>query len=879
MKCVAFDLPFGRSRLVRPGNLPSLVIRASGCAAVGLFCLLSAFQAWSADCVTPPAGLVSWWPGEGNANDIVGTNNGTLYNGVGFAPGVVGQAFSFNGSSNSYVEVADSPALQLTNAVTIECWAKRLNTAEVHILVEKGGDWTGGQTDYELGLNDTDSGGSHFGFSFAGGWRGCAVTPDTAWHHYAAVAANGQANPILYIDGVPQPIVYSGGPSTMDLFASTRALHIGAQLDPQTGWFKYSDTVIDELSIYSRALTAAEIQAIYNAGSAGKCRVPVITSQPQGQTAIEGSTVTFVVLVGGLPPLSYQWQFDSTNIAGATASSLTLTNVQPGQAGNYLVVVSNAWGVVTSSNAVLAVIPPTCEAPPSGLVAWWPGEGSAVDIAGTNNGTLYNGVGFVPGMVRQAFSFNGTNSYVEVPDSPSLRLTNDLTIEFWVKRQRLSGIEVLLEKGGDWTGAQCDYEVVLHDSRENYCLFLTYTGGLQGGGQIADYNWHHCAVTAHNGSTNVGIYVDGALQPISFTDGSTTVALTPSTRPLHIGAQLDPVTGWYYYSETCVDEMSLYDRMLSATEIQALYNAGSAGKCRSLRAATASPVLAYDFVVAANITDGGYGYTHPPTVKIIGGGGSGAQAVAVVSNGVVVAINVLDAGYGYTSAPIIVIEPPIIPQPKLGVAAMSLLSFSNLDLSTNYQLQSFLGNTWSNLGTAFTAAGPTFTQFVSGTADLSDYRLAAFPVPQQAYATAQLVNGFVVGATVASGGSGYVTNPAVAIIGGGGSNATAVANISGGAVTSITITAAGSGYTNTPTIQIAPPPPPAVTMSPTVLPVMRLDSANLAPYENYQIQYKSDLGGAWEGWSGGLFSPTGVTNSQYLLITNGAGFFRLEYVP
>lgn len=219
---------------------------------------------------------------------------------------------------------------------------------------------------------------------------------------------------------------------------------------------------------------------------------------------------------------------------------------------------------------VLTLVSPACATPPAGLVAWWPGEGSAVDIAATDNGALYNGAGFVPGIVGQAFSFNGTNSYVEVPDSPSLRQTNDLTIEFWIKRQRLSGIEVILEMGGDWTGAQCNYAVILHDSRENYCLFLTYTGGLQGGGQIADYNWHHCAVTARNGSNTVGIYIDGVLQPISFTTGSATVALTPSTRPLHIGAQLDPVTGWYYYSQTCVDEMSLYDRVLSATEIQAI---------------------------------------------------------------------------------------------------------------------------------------------------------------------------------------------------------------------------------------------------------------------------------------------------------------------
>ena len=57
------------------------------------------------------------------------------------------------------------------------------------------------------------------------------------------------------------------------------------------------------------------------------------------------------------------------------------------------------------------------------------------------------------------------------------------------------------------------------------------------------------------------------------------------------------------------------------------------------------------FVVGATIIDGGYGYTNTPAVRFIGGGGGGAQAVAVVSNGMVIAVNVMAAGFGYTSTP------------------------------------------------------------------------------------------------------------------------------------------------------------------------------------------------------------------------------------
>src|SRR5207245_6120185 len=66
------------------------------------------------NCVPAASGLVSWWPAEGNASDAVDSNSGTLYGGVAFTSGVVGQAFSFNGSS-AHVRVSDRPNLHFTN--------------------------------------------------------------------------------------------------------------------------------------------------------------------------------------------------------------------------------------------------------------------------------------------------------------------------------------------------------------------------------------------------------------------------------------------------------------------------------------------------------------------------------------------------------------------------------------------------------------------------------------------------------------------------------------------------------------------------------------------------------------------------------------------
>jgi len=123
---------------------------------------------------------------------------------------------------------------------------------------------------------------------------------------------------------------------------------------------------MDEPSLYSRALTATEIQGIFNSGSVGKCSSvdypPVITTQPTNQTVAVGDIATFSVTAGGTAPLSYQWSFNTTNIVGATNATLTLTDVQLAQGGNYTALVTNIYGAAVSSNAVLSVfvsaIPP-----------------------------------------------------------------------------------------------------------------------------------------------------------------------------------------------------------------------------------------------------------------------------------------------------------------------------------------------------------------------------------------------------------------------------------------------------------------------------------------------------------------------------------------
>src|SRR5262249_31015649 len=112
---------------------------------------------------------------------------------------------------------------------------------------------------------------------------------------------------------------------------------------------------------------------------------PTITAQPQSRTSVAFVTTPFSAAASGTPPFGYQWRFNGQSIPGASSSTFVVSP-QLSDSGNYTVVVTNIAGVVTSVAATLTVVPPTdCVAAPPGLIGWWPGEGNANDIAGTNN--------------------------------------------------------------------------------------------------------------------------------------------------------------------------------------------------------------------------------------------------------------------------------------------------------------------------------------------------------------------------------------------------------------------------------------------------------------------------------------------------------------
>lgn len=244
--------------------------------------------------------------------------------------------------------------------------------------------------------------------------------------------------------------------------------------------------------------------------------------------------------------------------------------------------------------------------------------------------------------------------------------------------------------------------------------------------------------------------------------------------------------------------------------------------------ATAAPIIGGGFVLGANVTSGGSAYATPPRVQIIGGGGSGALATATLNNGSVTAINILNPGSGYTTQPTIYIDPPSIALSAQTNATLTITGATTNEAGNYFVVvtntygaaTSALAKLTVNVPAYITRQPQSVTVPLGGSASFSVSAAGNPPFAYQWYgltaaqkpaaATALVLNGFVYGATVTSGGAGYSVTPNVQILGGGGSGALAAATLSNGVVVAIEVTNPGSGYTGTPTLQIAPPTPLAL---------------------------------------------------------------------
>ncbi len=220
--------------------------------------------------VTSGGGPVSSWRADGNALDSVGANDGTLQGGAGYGVGRIGPAFSFSnplpaGTADQHVLVPDDPSLRITNQMTMSAWIYPTGpgTGPAPFGVGEGGIIVSKEYAYEVARFADGSIRWAFGngvdsFAPLSYWiDSTGSAPLNTWTHVAVAYSNGTVT--TYINGAP---VSSISPPGIVLGAGTRSLRIGGrELYPGGANF---DGSIDEVGIHDRALTTAEVLALYN---------------------------------------------------------------------------------------------------------------------------------------------------------------------------------------------------------------------------------------------------------------------------------------------------------------------------------------------------------------------------------------------------------------------------------------------------------------------------------------------------------------------------------------------------------------------------------------------------------------------------------------
>ncbi|HEX4826102.1 MAG TPA: LamG-like jellyroll fold domain-containing protein [Candidatus Polarisedimenticolaceae bacterium] len=269
--------PADAQTFAKPGDYPGLVFdskhRMDWCAEEGIdgpattydiirgnlneLPVPSGIQQCFARCTPPPSGLIDWWPGDGNANALVGGVNGVLENGATVGPGAVLQGFHLDGvaarvrtPSGVAVPTTFSVAAWVVSDVVIQGAYRRIVENNFGSSFELGADSTG--TEYKFIV--------HNAVAPYGAAQGGTIVPDR-WQFVVGT-----------YDGTTGTLYVDGSPVASDAFTAPGAVSLPVYIGQYVGGGSNWRGQIDEVQIWNRALTAAEVRDLYGAGSAGQCK-------------------------------------------------------------------------------------------------------------------------------------------------------------------------------------------------------------------------------------------------------------------------------------------------------------------------------------------------------------------------------------------------------------------------------------------------------------------------------------------------------------------------------------------------------------------------------------------------------------------------------
>jgi sugar lactone lactonase YvrE len=253
----------------------------------------------------------------------------------------------------------------------------------------------------------------------------------------------------------------------------------------------------------------------------------------------------------------------------------------------FTVTLSNPSGATLSSpsTATVTIVESdtlSCVTAPSGLISWWPGDNTAIDIQSGNNGTLKNGATFAGGEVAQAFSLNASSEYVDLGNPTELHISSgDFTVDTWVRFNDVSGDMSIMDKMHSANGPPNTDGWRLLKQADNRFWFCVAESTNQCGNaayalfsstSVTTDTWYHVAVTKD--SSTMSLYINGMLEDSRVTPSF----IDTNTTDLLLGGNISEGA----YLNGLIDEAEVFNRALSQAEIQAIYYAGSAGQCKSV---------------------------------------------------------------------------------------------------------------------------------------------------------------------------------------------------------------------------------------------------------------------------------------------------------
>ena len=218
--------------------------------------------------------------------------------------------------------------------------------------------------------------------------------------------------------------------------------------------------------------------------------------------------------------------------------------------------------------------------PTSGLVGYWPFNGNANDESGNGNNGVVSGAVLTADRFTNnsnAFSFNGSSSYITVPNSPSLNPSTSITLSWWCYVNQFTNTYSVFISNWDETNNQRAYSMVIEPTTNKLRLSYSSNGGssdlfINSTTAVALNNWIHVVYVKSVSSTN--IYINGVL--INSTPSITGI-YSSSSRPIRFGAK--NTSNPYQFFNGKLDDIGIWNRSLTQQEITNLYNSVSSNEC------------------------------------------------------------------------------------------------------------------------------------------------------------------------------------------------------------------------------------------------------------------------------------------------------------